>query len=261
VNSGVELQINSLVVDNPGFTWDLGANVTFLSNELRDYNGPNFVYGTLFGQGISGATIHRLASDQPLNAFYLRDWQGLNDEGFDTFIDADGDLVENTSDAFYLGDPNPDVLLGISSTMTFGNFSFLMNFNGAFGQDIYNNTKNTVTPIGNLGSRNIDATLVGNSVQENTANSVKSSTRYLESGSYVKLANATLSYNIGDIGSAIGDARVYISGTNLLLFTGYEGFDPEVNTVNDANGLPSAGIDYIPYPSARTIILGVNFYL
>lgn len=262
VNSGVEFAINALAVDKSNFQWDIGLNVTWLQNELRDYVGPNFAYGTLFGQGISGATIHRLDSGQPLNAFYLRDWQGLNAEGFDTFRDADGNIVDNTQDAFYLGDPNPDILLGISTQLQFGKLGIGLNFNGAFGQQIYNNTKNTVTPIGNLGSRNIDETLVGGSVQESTANSVKSSSRYMEDGGYLKLANATISYDLGSIIKGnVNNARVYISGTNLLLFTGYEGFDPEVNTVNDAEGLPSAGIDYIPYPSARTIIFGVNFSL
>jgi iron complex outermembrane receptor protein len=84
----------------------------------------------------------------------------------------------------------------------------------------------------------------------------------MEDGGYLKLANATISYDLGSIIKGnVNNARIYLSGTNLLLFTGYEGFDPEVNTVNDAEGLPSAGIDYIPYPSARTIILGVNFSL
>jgi len=51
---------------------------------------------------------------------------------------------------------------------------------------------------------------------------------------------------------------VSLTGQNLLLLTDYSGFDPEINTVNLRNGVPSAGIEYIPYPSARTILLGVN---
>ena len=259
VNQGLELTLNALAVDNPNFQWDMGLYLTFLSNELKDYNGPNFAYGTLFGQGITGATIHRLDAGQPLNAFYLRNWQGLNEEGFDTFLDNNGNIVTATQDASYLGDPNPDILLGFSTTLTFGAFSIGMNWNGAFGHQIYNNTRNTVTPIGNLGSRNIDDLVFGNG--EDPANSVKSSTRYMENGDYVKLANATLAYQFGNVGNSLRDLKVYVTGNNLLLFTGYNGFDPEVNTINDANGLPSAGIDYMPYPSARSFILGVNFTL
>ena len=117
----------------------------------------------------------------------------------------------------------------------------------------------SVLPITNLGTRNIDANLVGGSVLESTANAIKGSSRYLESGDYLKLANARLAYNFGNIGKSVKNATIYFQGSNLLVFTNYSGFDPEVNTVNVKDGLPSAGIEYIPYPSARTLILGANF--
>ena len=261
VNSGVELELNWAIMDKSNFRWDLGVYGTWLDNVFKDYDGPNLMYGTLFGQGISGAMVHRLDSDQPLNAFYVRDWIGIGDEGFDQFRDAEGNTVPATSDAFYLGNPNPNMLLGLTTRFEFGKFSLDLNFNGAFGADIYNNTKNTVIPIGNLGSRNVDASLVGVSPQESTANSVKSSSRYLEKGDYMKLNNATFQWFIGNLGNSVRNARLYLTGNNLLVFTGYSGFDPEVNTVNDANGLPSSGIEYIPYPSARSIILGFTFSL
>jgi iron complex outermembrane receptor protein len=128
------------------------------------------------------------------------------------------------------------------------------------GHQIFNNTKLSVIPIGNLGTRNIDANLVNNGGnREAISNAIKASDRYLEDGSYVKLANATLSYSLGNIGKSVKNAQIYLTGQNLLLFTKYTGFDPEVNTVNNLEGLPSSGIEYIPYPSARTIILGANF--
>ncbi|MEZ4893884.1 MAG: hypothetical protein R2778_12825, partial [Saprospiraceae bacterium] len=80
----------------------------------------------------------------------------------------------------------------------------------------------------------------------------------LESGNYMKLANARLAYNFGNIGKTVRNATLYVQGTNLFVFTDYTGFDPEVNTVNVREGLPSTGIEYIPYPSARTIIVGAN---
>ena len=117
----------------------------------------------------------------------------------------------------------------------------------------------SVLPITNLGTRNIDANLIGGPVRESTANAIKASSRYLESGNYLKLANARIAYSFGNIGKAVRAATVYVQGTNLLVFTDYTGFDPEVNTVNVREGLPSTGIEYIPYPSARTFILGANF--
>jgi len=122
---------------------------------------------------------------------------------------------------------------------------------------LYNNTAMSVIPITNLGNRNVDANLIDASGSESTANPISSSSRYLESGNFTKLANATVAYSFGDI-SSLKDVRISLTGQNLLVITDYSGFDPEVNTVNLRNGVPSSGIEYIPYPSARTILFGVN---
>lgn len=251
INSGVELALNTVLVSDEQFTFELGGNVTFLDNILEDYRGPNILYGQVFGQGATGATIHRLADGEALNAFYLRDHLEIGDDGQSDF--ADGEALS------YLGNPNPSLLVGINAGFYYGNWSLNMNFNGSFGNDIYNNTQNTVLPIGNLGTRNIDAALLDSENQESITNAIKTSDRYLEDGSFLRLANATLAYNFGNIGNAVSGVRVYLTGQNLFVITDYTGFDPEVNTVNDLNGLPSAGIEYIPYPTARTIVLGASF--
>lgn len=255
INSGVELSLNSELINRSDFRFDVGANLTFLKNTLENYTGPNLVYGQLFGQGISGATIHRFENGQPLHSFYTRGFLGLNSEGIS---DYEGGTAETLA---FRGNPNPTTLLGFTTNLEYKKLTFTMNFNGAFGNVIYNNTKNTVLPITNLGTRNIDASLIGGDVLESTANAIKSSDRYFESGNYVKLANATLAYNFGAVGKNLRNLRVFVTGQNLLLFTNYSGFDPEVNTVNDFNGIPSFGIEYIPYPSSRTILFGLNFSL
>ncbi|MCB9053149.1 MAG: SusC/RagA family TonB-linked outer membrane protein [Lewinellaceae bacterium] len=252
VNSGIEVALNAFLVENDNLTWVLGANASFLTNELRDYNGPTVLAGQLFGQGSSGATSQRLENGQPLNSFYLREWNGIGEDGFD-------DLTDDGNSFFYAGDPNPDVLLGISTALNYGKLSVNLNFNGALGYQVFNNTKMSVLPIGNLGSRNIDASLLDGAIQENIANSIKPSTRYLEDADYLKLANATIGYDLGQIGNTVKNVRLSLTGQNLLVFTGYSGFDPEVNTVNELDGVPSVGIEYTPYPSARTILFGVNF--
>lgn len=253
VNSGVELSLSSLVIDKEKLSWTIGGNVSFLNNELQDYNGPTVPYGEVFGQGASDATSQLLANGQPLNSFYLRQHIKIGENGQSEYVGGEAETLA------FVGDPNPDVLLGISTELRVDKFSFGMNFNGAFGHVLFNNTKMSVIPIGNLGTRNIDKNLLGGENQESTSNSIKASDRYLEKGDYLKLANATLAYNLGNLGRTIKNARIYITGQNLLVFTGYTGFDPEVNTVNTRNGLPSTGIEYIPYPSARTIIVGANF--
>jgi TonB-dependent starch-binding outer membrane protein SusC len=93
---------------------------------------------------------------------------------------------------------------------------------------------------------------------ESLTNPISASSRYLESGNYLKLANARLAYNFGALGKDISALSVYITGQNLFVLTDYTGFDPEVNQVNSFNSISSVGIDYIGYPSARTFMFGVN---
>ncbi|HJW28139.1 MAG TPA: TonB-dependent receptor, partial [Saprospiraceae bacterium] len=253
INSGVEVSLDLRAVDKSNFSWEIGGNVSFLKNELQNYTGPSIFYGQVFGQGSSGATTMKLENGQPLNSFYVKDFQGIGDNGQSIYKD-DGAL-------FFLGDANPNVNLGIFTTLRMGKLGLNLNFNGAMGHQIYNNTKMSVLPIGNLGSRNIDASLLDGPTQEAISNAISVSSRYLEKGDYVKLTNASLTYDIGKIGNTFKNARIYLTGQNLLVMTNYSGFDPEVNTVNVKDGLPSYGIEYIPYPSARTFTLGVNFTL
>ena len=252
INQGVELALNAFIIDSRDLSWSLGGNLTFLQNELRNYEGPTVNTGAVFGQGLTGAFVQRLENGMPLHSFYVREFLGLDDSGQSVYTD-DG------NSSYFIGDPNPDVLLGLNTALQYKDFSFGMNLQGAFGHQLYNNTKNAVLPIGNLGSRNIDASLLDGDLMEATSNPVTTSSRYLEDGDYLRLANMTLSYNLGNVGNNVKNLRVSLTGQNLLLFTNYSGFDPEVNTVNELDGVPSFGIEYVPYPTARTIILGVNF--
>ncbi len=253
LNTGVELSLNATLMDSESLTWDLGGNVTFLKNELQDYTGANIEYGQVFGQGSSGATIQKLVNGKPLNSFYTRHFIEIGENGQGVYEGG----ADETQD--FRGDANPDVLLGISTSLSKDKWSFVLNFNGALGGMIYNNTKMSVIPISNLGTRNIDASLVGQDRLEATSNPIKASDRFLEKGDYLKLANATLSYSLGKLGNSVKNVRIYLTGQNLLVFTKYSGFDPEVNTVNVLNGLPSTGIEYIPYPSARSVVAGATF--
>src|SRR5699024_2765792 len=135
------------------------------------------------------------------------------------------------------------------------------NMNGAMGHYLFNNTAATVLGLSNLSARNIGARFFDTSVKESTSNSSAPSTRYLEKGDYLKLANLTLSYRVGDIGNTLKNVNVSLTGQNLFIITKYSGFDPEVNTDGATNGIPSLGIEYLPYPPARNILLGVNFTL
>lgn len=254
INKGVELSLNGTVIQKEDFSWDIGANATFVKNNVQNLGESEIIRtGSLSGQGLTDVTVQVIQNDYPLYSFVTREYLGLDDEGFAMFTD-DGFVFHR------VGNPNPKVLLGISTSVDYKRFSFTANFNGSLGQDVYNNTANAVLPISNLGSRNIASILMKQNVLESPANPIAASSRYIENGSYLKLANATLNYRVGDVGS-VKNLGVFLNGQNLLVFTKYKGFDPEVNVNKSVNSVPSAGIDNVSYPVARTFNVGVNFSL
>ena len=246
LNTGVEVSVNANVLNNQDFNWDFGVNATFLKNELKDFGAP-LETGEISGQGLSQVRSQLFVSGQPLNVFYLKTYEGIDKDGIGTVPDTKS----------YVGDPNPNVLLGISTRANYKKFGLEINMNGAFGHQIYNNTANAILTVNNIGI-NRNTTAAALSAGESLASPIGASTRYLENGNYLKMANATLSYRLGDIRFVRG-ANIYITGQNLFVITNYSGFDPEVNTDKIFQDLPSFGIEYTPYPSARTITLGVNF--
>jgi iron complex outermembrane receptor protein len=256
VNNGLELSLYGGIIRNKDINWNIGVNASFLKNKVEGILGY-YETGGLHGQGISGATAQRLVSDQPLNVFYLANYEGL-DKSTGQAIYTGGDPSINR---FYQGSPNPKTLLGISTDFSYKNWGAVVNMNGNFGHYIYNNTANTVLPIGNLGTRNIAKNLIGGDVQEDPSNPITPSTRYLEKGNYLKMANATISYSFDNLGKAFKSFTISLTGQNLFVITDFTGFDPEVNTDKAVGGIPSLGIEYTPYPTARTFLIGVAMSL
>ncbi|PVH26203.1 SusC/RagA family TonB-linked outer membrane protein [Sphingobacterium corticibacter] len=253
-NRGIEFALHANIMQKEHLTWNMGANLTLLKNEVSNMNNV-ILTGALSGQGVSGATVQVIQSGLPMFAMMTREYLGLDPDGFSNYTDDGFSML-------YVGNPNPTALIGFSTDVAYKKFTFSANFNGALGQDIYNNTANTVLPITNLGGfRNITADLLKSPIQESLTNSAAPSSRFIENGSYIKLANATIAYQVGNIGASMKNLNIFFNGTNLLLFTKYSGFDPEVNTPKGLGNTGSAGIDYIGYPPARTFNLGVNFTL
>ncbi|MBA2745843.1 MAG: SusC/RagA family TonB-linked outer membrane protein, partial [Flavisolibacter sp.] len=246
------LDLNAAIISTSDLNWNFGVRASFIENNVEGIPGF-YETGGLHGQGISGATSQRLVSGQPLNVYYLARHLEI-DKATGQSIYEGGDPAVNK---FYLGSPNPKTLLGLSTDITYKRFSAYVNMNGAFGHYLYNNTANTVLPIGNLGSRNVAKSVIGTSIQEDQSNPITPSTRYLEKGNYLKMANASISYNLGAIGTTFKNVVLSLTGQNLFVLTDFTGFDPEVNTDKSIGGIPSLGIEYTPYPTARTILFGV----
>ncbi|HWJ30555.1 MAG TPA: TonB-dependent receptor, partial [Flavisolibacter sp.] len=252
-NKGVEASVNASIVNKPTFGWDFGVNATFIQNEVSGLPGSIFS-GGLHGQGVSGTLVQTIQNGLPLDAFWSRRYLGFDKATGLAIYQDEGNTL------YYVGNPNPKEILGISTSLRVMKFMLTVNMNGAFGQSIYNNTLNNVINVGSInGGRNIALSVFQNPVKESFANPVTSSSRFIEKGDYLKMSNATLSYTIGNLGNVARGATIYITGQNLFVITKFTGFDPEVNVDKNSNGIPSLGIEYQPYPTARTITLGVNF--
>lgn len=254
-NKGLEVSLSSSIIQERNFSWNLSVNASFIKNNVTGLASP-IPTGTLDGQGVSNTLVEVIKNGLPINAFFTRHFEGMDKATGQAIYTDDGNTF------FYEGNPNPSTLLGISTTVAYKKLSFVANLNGAFGQKIYNNTLNNVINVGLInGGRNIALSVYKDPVKESFSNPVTSSSRFIEDGSYLKLANATLSYNVGSIAKVIKSANIYVTGQNLFVITQFSGFDPEVNVDKRSNDIPSVGIEYQPYPSARTFTFGVNFSL
>lgn len=255
INKGLEVALNANVIKKKDFSLDVSTNVTFLNNELKNFIGE-IPTGEVNGQGLSGAFSQLIKTGYAINTFYLKKFIGIDKT-------SGISLYENGEEKFFLGSANPDLLVGFSTTAMYKKISLEINMNGSFGQMIYNNTANAVTSFNNIGKRNIGVAEynLAKSLGEKPVNPTSASSRYLEKGNYLKMANATLSYSVGNIGKSVRNANVFVTGQNLFVLTDFSGFDPEVNTSKPLNGIPSFGMEYTPYPTSRTFLLGITFSL
>jgi iron complex outermembrane receptor protein len=196
-----------------------------------------------------------------MQTFYTRKFLGMDkSNGFSIYQDDGATYYD-------VGDPNPKTLLGITSAFRFKKFTLTANMYGALGQDVYNATEMFILNVSNIQhGGNISLLTFKNPVKESFDNPLLPSSRYIKSGSYFKMANLTFSYNAGEVLKTFKAMNIFITGQNLFLITRYDGFDPETNSLTGVNGsnntnVPSLGIDYPHYPSARTFIIGLSFSL
>lgn len=252
-NNGVEIGLWGDIIIGKDFNWSATGNVTFVKNRFifpAAGSAPLALTGGLHGQGTSGAYAEAIAHNQPLDVYYLRQFQGFDKDGIGVYTSAPG----------YVADPNPSAYVGFSTDFSYKKWSLNLGTHGSFGNKLYNNTAMSVLNISNIiGGRNIASGLVTTS--ESPANPITTSTRFLESGNYFKLHSASLKYTFGNVGKSLKNLSVNVTANNVFVISKYKGFDPEVNVDKALNGIPSLGIDYIGYPTQRTFLFGVSFSL
>ena len=261
INKGLEVSANYKLIDTQDLTWDISANASFLSNTMENFAGF-LEAGGLNGQGLTGAFSQVVTNNEPIYSYYMYEFRGYDAAGASIYADAAGaDATLGLAAKKLVGKQGlPKMNLGFSTNVAYKNFDAAVSFYGAFGHYLYNNTANAYFFKGAFnGGRNVPASVATSPQDAGDPNSP--STKYLEKGDFLRMGNLTFGYTF--TGAAlekmkIKSARFFVNGQNLLLFTNYSGFDPEVNTDKSLNGVPSAGIDYLSYPRSKAFALGLN---
>jgi iron complex outermembrane receptor protein len=261
-NNGIELALDYRGNFSSDFTYNIGGNISYTDNKVVNSPFAVITTGAAQGAGQTGATINGYINNEPIGAFYMKDFIGIGDDGLNQFRDVVADGASLDNDRIVAGTALPDVLYAFYLKMNYKNLDFALNFNGVSGNKIYNHTAMSLFNKGPL-SRNFNTTpFAVEYPNEDLSNSNEVSTRYLEDGSYLRLNNATLGYSLNPKSIGLGDwvnnLRLTLTGQNLLLITDYSGFDPEVNTGNGIDGIQTFGIDRFTYPSPRTVLFGLN---
>ena len=263
---GLELSLDVLPVSRRNLTWRAG--VAFAAGgkqKIVDLGPYKFITtGNVSGQGQSNQVSERIIPGQPIGTFYGPVFVGWDAAGKQLFQCAatsagctNGQTTSPLADDYQIiGNANPDFTLGLSSQLNAGKFDLSFLINSWVGNDVFNNTALVYSTKGNaLQDKNflVSALTDSTGIKEPAIYS----SRWIENGSFMRLQNVTVGYTFhlpGVMGGA-RTTRLYVSADNLLLLTGYSGYDPEVFT--DA-GLATRGLDYLAYPRPRTVTAGVH---
>ena len=181
------------------------------------------------------------------------------------FKDLNGDGTIDLNDRTYIGNPTPDFSYGMNSSFEYKSLELNVNLQGVYGNEIYNNTTRYDFGYVNRPSSALNRwTGPGTSNSEPRVNlndpnqNARVSDRFIEDGSYLRIKNLSLGYNLSDKylkKLKMQKVKLYVSSTNLLTFTKYSGLDPEIGTIG--NNL-EIGIDRGFYPQARTFTTGLS---
>ena len=292
-NTGVELALTWNDRIGSDFRYNVGVNfatnknkVTRIANDNHYINGPSgvlsqgtdYIYraeegkpiGYFYGMSYSGIWQNqdqiddaRAAGKAVLDGAQPGDmiWDDWNGDGVITFAEGDN------CDRHEIGNPNPDIMLGINLGCTWKGFDFAINGAGAFGQQIMRSYRS----FSDAPYQNYDTSILERWVGEGSSNAQPHitstgsenvnwvSTRYMENADYFKIKTVTLGYDFKNVwkNCPFQQLRLYVQAQNLVTFTGYSGLDPEVGNTAGGSGWAS-GIDLGLYPPSRTYLIGAS---
>lgn len=289
-NTGIEFTVGGDIIRTKDLTWNVTANISHNSNELRDLykqrdaNGNYVVKPVLISDGtsIAGTAQRILEIGEPVDTYYMKEWAGVNPEDGKPqwyMDDANGNKVKTDSYSkasyYKCGKASPDVYGSFSTSLFYKNFDLQANFGYSLGGQIYSYYRQEFDSDGAYaGDRNQmklqkgwsrwekpgDIATHPRAMYNNQDKGNLASSRYLESSDYLKLRSLTLGYNFDLKKYGIQTLRLSVSGENLFTITDYSGVDPELPAGTNDKGVLSVtntGGTSV-YPAVRKFMLGVN---
>lgn len=259
-NKGIELSLNAAIISTNNLSWDANVNFTRNRNEVLSLSNEEFSRdeirtARLSGVVAEGAFTQIIRPGLPLGSFYGRQFTGFDENGMETYLDADGD---GNADLVVIGNAQPDFVFGFSNNLRWKRFDLSATIRGVVGNDILNNTAAEFSYTNTTPGVNILRSALDTPVSRDQT--AQFSSRWIEDGSYMRLDNVNIGYTFNtDNLPFIQRARLYVTGQNLLVLTNYTGFDPEVRTNTNQGGTAPIGIDYLAYPRPRVFQFGGSF--
>lgn len=268
-NRGIELTLGHSGVFGNGWEYDVNINGSVISNELTKLNGGERVYGsyTICDEGL------------PLYSFWGYEYEGIyqSDEevkahqwdienptekwGDARYKDRNSDGVINDDDLTAIGNAFPWLTYGANFSLRKSGWDMSLFFQGVYGSEIYNavrlrtegaGVESTLsTSMRNVWTKNNPTGTIPNAGPSSSPRNKEASSRFVEDGSYLRLKNLQLGYTLPQSFAkkmGISSCRLYVTVSNLLTFTNYTGYDPEVG----------GGVDWGNYPQSRTVTFGTN---
>lgn len=273
-NNGIEVDLNTTNIIAKNFKWTSSINFAANKNKVLSLDGQ-----------VIGDDVNKAREGEPLGVFYAREFAGADPENGDALyykntLKSDGTRDRSTTNDYNaaqdvrIGNPNPKFIYGFGNTVTYKTFDLDILLQGVYGNQIFNGGGQYMSASGSNGFDNQTIDQLGywdkagdkSMVPEPRlfyANGVNNSSRYISSGSYLRVKAVTLGYNLPKsilTKIKLDKVRIYARAQNLFTITKYKGWDPEVNTDYLASNI-SQGIDFYSAPQIKTIVFGVNIGL
>ncbi len=261
-SKGLEFTVSVVPVKNRDFSWNSSINFSFNDNRIDKFSNEQFqtdwiekgylTDGDL--GGMNNTPLIRLVPGGKVGDFYLPVFEGFTEDGKWIFKDLSGDSKFTfDDDRKIVGNAQPDFIAGWSNEFTYKDFDLSFTLRAIVGNDVYNVGRMALENPNVAGQeKNMLASVISLPLKD----AAQPSDYYLENGSFLKMDNITLGYNVPlKKNNYISNLRAYFTAQNVFTITGYKGVDPEVDMV----GIDNMGIERTRfYPTVRSFVLGLN---